>query len=323
MFSTAIVHLIGGYALDILLGDPRWMPHPVKLLGRIIIQAEEVLRRVFPKSPNAERLAGVILAVSVVGAAYGSTALLLYLAGRVHPWLFHGLSIWLIYTTLAARGLDVETRVVYEELAKGGIVRARKLVANVVGRDTANLDESGIARAAVETIAENTVDAVVSPIFYLALGGPALGIAYKAVSTLDSMVGYKNDRYLHLGWASARLDDLANFIPARLTGWLLVPLAAVISRFDYVQSVKTLLTDRRKHESPNSAYPEAAFAGALRVRLGGPCYYQGRLVEHPVIGGELGEVGPEHIPKAISLMYITSLMALSLGLALVWIKGGW
>lgn len=323
MFSTAMAHLIAGYLLDIFLGDPRWMPHPVRLLGRVIARAEGLLRRVFPPSPGGERLAGVILTVSVVGFAYFSVAFLLFCAGRIHPWLFHGLSVWIVYTVLATRSLDQETRVVYRELVRGDLQRARKLVANVVGRDTAELDENEVARAAVETIAENTVDAVVSPIFFLALGGPALGIAYKAVSTLDSMVGYKNERYLYLGWASARLDDLANFIPARLTGWLLVPLSALVSGQDFLLSVKTVKRDRAKHESPNSAHPESAFAGALRVQLGGPCRYQGRLVEHPVIGSGLGGVQPKHIPKAIVLMYITSLLALSLGLGLIGVRGGW
>ncbi len=315
--------MIVGYVLDIFLGDPRWMPHPVRLLGRIIVYLEKVLRRVFPASPNGERLAGVVLAAGMIGLAYFSVALLLSWAARVHPWLYHGLSVWFVYTVLATRSLDGETRVVYRELVKGNLHKARKLVANVVGRDTANLDESGVSRAAVETIAENTVDAVVSPVFYLALGGPALAMAYKAVSTLDSMVGYKNERYLYFGWASARLDDMANFVPARLAGWLLVPLAAAVSRFDCLQSWKQVAKDRRKHESPNSAYGEAAFAGALRVRLGGPCYYQGRLVEHPVIGAGLDEVRPEHILRAILLMYVTSLLTLSLGLGLVWLKGGW
>lgn len=323
MFSTAMAHLIAGYLLDIFLGDPRWMPHPVRLLGRVIARAEGLLRRVFPPSPGGERLAGVILTVSVVGFAYFSVAFLLFCAGRIHPWLFHGLSVWFAYTVLATRSLDQETRVVYRELVRGDLQRARKLVANVVGRDTAELDENEVARAAVETIAENTVDAVVSPIFFLALGGPALGIAYKAVSTLDSMVGYKNERYLYLGWASARLDDLANFIPARLTGWLLVPLSALVSGQDFLLSVKTVKRDRAKHESPNSAHPESAFAGALRVQLGGPCRYQGRLVEHPVIGSGLGAVQPKHIPKAILLMYITSLLALSFGLGLIGIREGW
>lgn len=306
------IYLVAGFILDLAFGDPRWLPHPVWFIGKFTTFLDKVLRKVFGPSASGLRVAGIVLVIAVVGLTYASVELLLQVAEWIHPWCLHVISVLLVYTVLATRSLDRETRQVYRGLMCGDLPGARRVLANVVGRDTERLDEQQVARAAVETIAENTVDAVISPLLYLALGGPSLGMTFKAISTLDSMVGYKNEKYLYLGWASARLDDLANWVPARLAGWVLIPLAALLLGKDFALSLRTVARDARKHESPNSAYGEAAMAGALGVSLGGSCYYQGRLVEHPVIGPGIRPLEPRNIGDAISLMYCTAVLGLGL-----------
>jgi len=290
--------LLAAVLLDLFLGDPRRLPHPVVGIGRIISALEKILRRLV----RNERLGGVLLLITVVGLTTTITLLLVKGASALHPYLSFAVSTWLSYTCLAAHSLHAESKLVADRLAAGDLEGARELLSRIVGRDTGNLDEPEIWRALVETVAENTSDGVIAPLFFLMLGGPVLGLAYKAVNTLDSMVGYKNERYLHFGWASARFDDLANWLPARLTGLLMVvvaPLAGLSGRYSF----RMMLRDGRNHSSPNSGIPEAATAGALGVQLGGVNSYFGTIVEKPTIGDPLRVLNSESYCGAIRLMY--------------------
>lgn len=256
--------LLAGVALDLMVGDPHWLPHPVRAIGWWAAHMEKMLRVQF-----AGRFAGALFWFLVVGPFTGFVWL--SVAWLPRPWI----SIYWIYTLLAIRSLDRETTRAVHALASGNLNRAREAVSMVVGRDTAKLDQAGVLRAATETLAENLSDGVVAPLFYLALGGPAAMAAYKAVNTLDNLVGYKNDRYRNFGWFSARADDWANFIPARLTA-VLISLCALLPRLRFRNSVLIAWRDARSQPSPNSGWPEAAMAGALGVRLGGVNHYKGR-----------------------------------------------
>jgi len=291
--------------LDLLLGDPRWLPHPVVGIGRMISVLERLLRRLV----RNELLGGVLLLVIVVGMTWSLAFFLLKGAYAVSPYLGFAVAAVLSWTCLAARSLHAESRLVADRLAVGDLEGARKYLSRIVGRDTDGLSEQEIWRALVETVAENTSDGVIAPLFYLMLGGPALGLAYKAVNTLDSMVGYKNERYLRFGRASARFDDLANWLPARITGILMVavaPLAGLSGRNGF----RILLRDGRNHSSPNSGVPEAAAAGALGVRLGGTNRYFGAPVEKPTIGDPLRDLSLESYRGAIRLMYGSAVLML-------------
>ncbi len=265
----------------------------------------------------AERLAGVILAVFIVGGVFLISTGLINLARFIHPTLGTGLSIVLIFTTLSIKSLYQESMKVYWALQKGDILKARKDLAMIVGRDTENLDFVEIVRAGVETVAENTVDGVISPLFFAFLGGAPLALAYKAINTLDSMVGYRNEKYIRFGWASARLDDIANFIPARIAG-ILMPLAAFLCGERGFEALKIVLRDGQKHPSPNSGISEAAVAGALGVQLGGLNFYQGKPSPKPTLGDSTRSLTPEDIYRANRIMLVTSGLALTLGLLSRW-----
>ncbi|WP_027717525.1 adenosylcobinamide-phosphate synthase CbiB [Desulfovirgula thermocuniculi] len=300
------------YLLDLVVGDPPRIPHPVVAMGRLIAVLEALLRRL-ARRPLALRAAGAFLAAAVVGASYAATLLLLRLASLLHPWAAVALEIWLLSTTFAVRGLAEAAREVGEPLREGNLLLARRRVAMIVGRDTSSLDEEGVARAAVETVAENIVDGFVSPLFYALLGGAPLAMAYRAVNTLDSMVGYRDEAYRDLGWASARLDDLANFLPARWAGLLLV-VAAWLSGRRAGAAWRALKSDACKHPSPNSGFPEAAMAGALGLRLGGWNYYRGRPSFRPYLN-EAGEPPrARHISQAVDMLYLTAALAVASGL---------
>lgn len=296
------------YLIDLLLGDPRWFPHPVRGMGWAIGRLEGLLRA----GRLNERLAGCILVLSVVGGTYAVTWILLKWAGRIHPQVGFALSVLLIYTAMAAKSLYQESMGVARFLEEGKIEEARRWVGMLVGRDTQDLDEKEITRAAVETVAENLVDGVTSPLFYAFLGGAPLALAYKAVSTLDSMVGYKNPRYLRFGWASARLDDLANYLPARLTA-LLIPLAALLCRQDARECWAAIRRDGGKNPSPNSGLSEAGMAGALGIQLGGTNTYGGMPSQKPLIGLPMKPLEVKDIRGANRLMWVTSFLALLLG----------
>jgi len=307
-----MVYLVAAaFLLDLLVGDPRFLPHPVVGIGRLISFGETRLAA-GARSAAAQRAAGMILATLVVGLSAGLVFLLLLLARRL-GWPFYlAVQVYFIYTAVAARGLAAAALRVYRALRAGDLVAARRLVGEVVGRDTGQLAEAGISRAAVETVAENTVDAVVAPLFYALLGGAVLAVAYRAVNTLDAMVGYRNERYRYLGWASARLDDLANYLPARITGGLLV-LAAFLTGHSGWRTWSTMVRFGSHHPSPNSGVAEAAVAGALGVRLGGPVSYAGQVAQHPYLGDGPGEPGAGHIRGAVALMLVTAVLAVASG----------
>lgn len=289
------LELLLAFALDSVVGDPKWLPHPVRLIGKAVEKGEELLRKKMDgKAGGVVLAAGIVFTTFVVMHFF----VLLLRAPSNGPVKFIGslVVVFLASSTLALRGLLGTVRDVYmtDDLAE-----SREKLSHIVGRDTGALDEDGVRRAALETLAENTADGVVAPLFYLALGGVPLAMAYKAVNTLDSMVGYKNERYREFGWASARLDDLLNYIPARLTGLLIVAAVLILSGFSREEArraFRAMLSDGRNHTSPNAGYSEAAMAGALNVRLGGPSTYGGRLVEKPHIFArgteDYGNVGP-------------------------------
>jgi adenosylcobinamide-phosphate synthase len=303
---TRLAALAVGFGLDQVLGDPPGWPHPVRWLGRLITALEPPLRRVLP-----ERLGGVVLLLLVTGTAGGVTWGLLTLAGYVHPWARVAVAALLMYWGLAARSLARETQAVLAPCRKGDWAEARRRLSGIVGRDTRDLPPEEIYRACVETVAENTTDAVVAPLFFAALLGPVGLWVFKAISTLDSMVGYRNERYRRFGWASARADDLANLLPARLT-YLLIALAALLTRRDARGAVRIGWRDGRKHPSPNSAWAEAAMAGALRVQLGGPATYQGLPSRKPHLGDSGEPVTADKVEQAIRLMLVTAWLALLL-----------
>lgn len=298
--------LLPAVVLDLLLGDPHWMPHPVRWMGRTISSLEGPLRRLFPKTPAGERGAGIVLALVLPALFGGGSALILWGLGQLSHWLSWAVQLWFTYQLLAARSLQKESMAVCLPLKEHDLEGARRAVSRIVGRDTQVLDETGVAKAAVETVAENTCDGVTAPLIFLFLGGLPAGMAYKAVSTLDSMVGYKNEKYRWFGWASARLDDVLNFIPARLSGLLMCLGAALLPGCSGRRAWKVFWRDRRKHASPNSAHTEAACAGALGVQLAGDASYFGKIVSKPTLGDPTRPVEPEDIPRACRLMYATA-----------------
>jgi adenosylcobinamide-phosphate synthase len=311
-YLTAIIL---GYVIDLVVGDPYWFPHPVRFIGKLINMLEKCIRKV-AKTDRALKIGGVFLLVLTVAITGGVMLAILWalsLAGEVYLFVGQVFFSWLILST---KCLAFEAKMVYKSF-DGGIEAARKRVAYIVGRDTESLTEDEIIKATVETVAENTTDGIISPLVYLLIGGPVLGMMFKAASTLDSMVGYKNDKYLYLGWASAKFDDVLNYIPARLTGFIMV-VASFICRLDGKSSYKILKRDRRNHKSPNCAWSESAAAGALGIELGGTHNYFGKSVYKPTIGDATREVNKNDILKMNKLMYVTSVISLVVFTAIAW-----
>ena len=298
-----------GFVLDRIFGDPRKLYHPVRAVGLLISFLEKGFRRVFPKSQGGELAAGVFFGISVVLVSTAVPGVLLWLAYRISPWCTFGLAVFWDYQLLAAKSLKTESMKVREALAAGDLAAGRRAVSMIVGRDTENLTEEGVAKAAVETVAENTSDGVTAPLLYLALGGPVLGFFYKSVNTLDSMVGYKNEKYLYFGRFSAKMDDVLNWIPARVSGLLMV-LASPLAGLSMGGAFRIFRRDRRNHASPNSAHTEAAAAGALGVQLAGDAWYFGKLYQKPSMGDPIRPVEYEDIKRVNRLMYRTSELAL-------------
>ena len=284
--------------LDWILGDPRWFFHPVVAIGKLIAWLEPHLRRLV----RSELSSGALLLVLTVGSTVAAALLLLRGAYAVSPYMGILVATILSWNCLAARSLHRESELVADALSRGDLDAARKFLSFIVGRDTEKLGEAEIWRGAVETVAENSSDGVIAPLLFLMLGGPVLGLAYKAVNTLDSMVGYKNERYLQFGWASARFDDLVNWLPARLTGALMV-LASPVAGLNQKDAWRIMLRDGNNHSSPNSGIPEAAAAGALGVQLGGANRYFGKVVEKPTIGDPLKPLDRRAWQGAVRLMY--------------------
>jgi adenosylcobinamide-phosphate synthase len=279
------------------------LPHPVVIIGKAISLLEKLIRKVMKKEESL-KAAGLLFPIIIVGGSYLVVALLLYGASLIHEWLAIALEIWLISTTIAVKGLGDAGLEVYRHLKEKNLAKARHSLGMIVGRDTDNLDESEIARGAVETVAENIVDAIISPMFFALIGGGPLAMAYRAVNTLDSMVGYKNEKYLNLGWASARLDDVANYIPARVTALLLF-LACWVSRLNFKNAWKMLIRDAKLHPSPNSGIPEAMIAGSLGIQLGGTNYYNGVVSHRAIMGDPTRKIEVDDIIKTIQMMRLT------------------
>lgn len=319
MIRYRLISILIGAGLDCLIGDPQWMPHPVRLMGALISALDKLWNRE-EDSPLVLRIKGFVLAAFVVSATLQITWGLLRVLYGWGPAAGVAAESILCCYALAARNLRDSSMEVYEALTENGgdLVNARRAVSMIVGRDTENLDREGVIRAAVETVAENTADGVIAPLFYLALGGAVGGMVYKAVNTMDSMLGYKNERYQYFGTAAARLDDAAGFIPARLSGILLVA-AAGLTGMDAAGAWRIFCRDRYAHKSPNSAQSESAVAGALGVQLAGDAVYGGQVVHKPFIGDPLREIEEEDIRRANKLMYAAS--GLGLGLAAVLLAG--
>lgn len=309
--------------LDAAVGDPRWFPHPVRWMGLIVDWCDRSVHRL-NLSPLKQRLVGVLVAVALPMGAYAVGALFVWFGNVIDPLWGSVVTVLLAWTTLAARDLIDHVLSVQRALQSISLKEARSAVAKIVGRDTEEMEESDIVRATIETLAESTADGIMAPLFYLAIGGAPLALAYKAVSTLDSMIGHKDDRYRWFGWASARLDDAANFLPARITALLLVLSAGIVSRsWPAMQRTWQILRrDGGQHPSPNSGRPEAAMAGALGVQLGGMNRYDGFPVERPCLGDSDQPLTRAHIRMALMLMIWTSLAGILLGMGwLLMVKG--
>lgn len=312
--------LLAAVGLDIALGDPRWLPHPVRGMGRVIAWCDTHVRSMC-HSASSLRLAGIGLAVGLPILAYSLGALMIEQTEALSPWLGKFVTIGLAFTTLAGRDLMEHVRTVHRRLLGGDLVNARHAVSMIVGRDTETLSEPEVVRATVETIAESTADGVIAPLVYLTIGGAPLALAYKAINTLDSMVGHRDARYVDFGWASARLDDVANWIPARLTAGLIVLAAGIATgRWNRTKaSWRILCRDGHKHSSPNSGRPEAAMAGALGIRLGGTNFYEGRPHERPKIGDSSRTLAPHDIELAVRIMMVTFGLGLVLAVLSLWV----
>jgi adenosylcobinamide-phosphate synthase len=312
---TAVI--CAGFIADCFFGDPHFMPHPVRVMGFIIAKGDKILR----KNNNILNLvSGAFLSIFLIALTYAASFSALYFLYKINYILGAAVEIFLCYQIFAAKALKDESMKVYYELQKKDIIKSRLYLSYIVGRDTENLNEEQISKAAVETVAENLSDGVIAPMIYMLIGGAPLGLAYKAVNTLDSMIGYKNDKYMFFGKFAARLDDVVNFIPSRISALSMIA-AAFICRMNYKRAVKVFLRDRYKHKSPNSAQTESVCAGALETVLSGSNYYGGVLVEKPVIGvldGEdmnnLRKTDKEDIKTANKLMYAASCVALLAGI---------
>lgn len=323
-----IMAFVLGFLLDMLFGDPYWLPHPIRLIGNLITALERRLLGNSEKREEKRELArGIVLVICVLGITVVVAALLLMVAYGAHPYLGILVESVMTYQILAAKCLKVESMKVYQCLKKGDLEAARKAVSMIVGRDTEALDAEGVAKAAIETVAENTSDGVIAPMLYTALGGPILGFFYKAVNTMDSMVGYKNEKYLYFGRAAAKLDDVLNYIPARISAYLMIIAAFLGGRYlDGKQAYKIYKRDNRKHASPNSAQTESVCAGALGIRLAGDASYFGKTVKKPYIGDAWRRVEFEDIKRANRLMYLTAgicevVCLLTMSAVYLWLKG--
>lgn len=308
--------LLCAYLLDLAVGDPDWFPHPVRGIGRLIQGGERVTRRWW----RNERLAGALTVVWVVSV----TGLVVWGSLRAAAWAgagwYDAVAVGWLYLGLSTRSLSDHVRQVARDLRAGDLPAARRSVARIVGRDTAALDASGVSRAAIESVAESAVDGVVAPLFFAALGGAPLLWIFKAVSTCDSMIGYKDARYRRFGTVGARADDVLNFVPARLA-LCLFPLAALLTGASARGAWHIAWRDRRHHASPNAGIPEAAMAGALHVRLGGPASYGGEMEDKPYFGAEFEPPQPRDVARAIRVMWIVSLLALGVAVGLAWVTG--
>ncbi|WP_297135404.1 adenosylcobinamide-phosphate synthase CbiB [Terrisporobacter sp.] len=302
-----ILSMYIGYTLDLIIGDPYSFPHPVRYIGKLISSVEKLIRKI-TSSDKGLKIAGFFLWFITVGITFGITYLVVNLF-KFNKIAFLAVNSILIYTTLATKCLKDEAVKIYKVLKTGDIEKSRIQLSYIVGRDTTSLNEKEIVRATVETVAENTVDGIIAPLFYGFIGGAPLAMAYKAINTLDSTVGYKNDKYYYLGYASAKIDDIANYIPARI-GLILLSLGSLFVGFDFKNSLKIGYRDRKNHKSPNCAYSEGAVAGALGIQLGGTNIYFGKEVYKPTIGDKSREIEIEDIVRTNKIMYSASIISI-------------
>lgn len=300
LLAMNVLDLILAVVLDLIIGDPYWFPHPVIYIGKLISKLDK-LGRVLCKTNVQIKAFGGIIVVVVAFSSFLVPFIILKISSEVF-WLYHIFNIILLWTTIATKGLHKEGKKVYDSLVKNDIDDARVKLSYIVGRDTKTLSEYEIVRADVETIAENTADGVIAPILYAIIGGAPLAMMYKGINTMDSMLGYMNEKYKYIGFFPAKTDDVFNFIPARITGFLIC-LAAPLVGGNITQSIKVMIRDRKNHKSPNCAYPEGAAAGAMRVQLGGTNVYFGEKMYKPTIGNKIKDLGKEHIVDTIKLMY--------------------
>lgn len=312
-FLYSAISMIIGFLLDMIIGDPHWKYHPICIIGNMISFFERHLRKYFPKNERGERTAGIWLTVivcTVTAIVTGAVTFVAYSA--VSYKLFIVTESLMCYFVIAANSLKKESMKVGICLKNSDMLGARESVSMIVGRDTQFLDEEGVIKATVETVAENTSDGVIAPLFYTVLGGGCLAFVYKAINTMDSMVGYKNEKYVNFGWAAAKLDDVVNFIPSRISAVLMIA-ATFVSGLDWKNAIRIFKRDRFNHTSPNSAQTESVCAGALDVRLAGDAYYFGKLYKKPFIGDSVRELRTEDISRVNKLMYISAVFMLFMG----------
>jgi adenosylcobinamide-phosphate synthase len=303
-----IIAFMAGFIIDLILGDPYQLPHPIRLIGNLIAKLEKILLgKIKERNEKKELQRGIMLVITILLSTVLITTLILILSYKINIYFGTIVEAIMTYQILATKCLKVESMKVYHSLKNQTLEEARKAVSMIVGRDTQCLDEIGVAKAAIETVAENTSDGVIAPMLYTALGGPILGFLYKAVNTMDSMIGYKNDKYIYFGRAAARLDDIVNFIPSRISAYIMIIASFLAGKSFSGKGAYTIYKrDNRKHASPNSAQTESVCAGALGLQLAGDASYFGKIVHKPFIGDSLRKVEYEDIRRANKLMYMTA-----------------
>ncbi|MBQ3405243.1 MAG: cobalamin biosynthesis protein CobD [Oscillospiraceae bacterium] len=310
-----VLAVLLGLILDLIIGDPHGLPHPVAGIGRLISALEKLLRKLLPKTPRGERAAGAVLWILVVGVSFALPFFILRFGYMINPWLGFGLESIMCWQILAAKSLRAESMKVYKALESGSLEDSRYAVSMIVGRDTVCLDDAGVTRAAVETVAENTSDGVIAPLLFMAIGGAPLGFFYKAVNTMDSMLGYVEPPYKDIGLVPAKADDVMNFIPARASALLMLCGGGILG-MDFKNGWRIFRRDRLKHASPNSAQTESVCAGLMGLRLAGDAWYHGVLHKKEYIGDEINPIEHADIPRACRLMYMTAFLALPLSLVI-------
>lgn len=304
-----LVAVVCGFILDLFFGDPLWMPHPICLIGNLIGFLEKKLRKIAGDDSSNLLVAGFSLVVIILTFSFVVPYYILVLAKSISPWLAFVVETIMFYQIFAIKSLKDESEKVYDKLIHSTIEQARIQLSWIVGRDTAELSKEEVTKGTIETIAENTADGVIAPMFFMIIGGAPLAFLYKGINTMDSMVGYKNEQFLYFGRCAARLDDIANFIPARISAFFMI-VATVVLNYNYKNAIKIFLRDRYKHLSPNSAQTESVVAGALGITLGGGHYYFGKFVPKEVMGDEINKVRFEDIKKTNKIMYASSAIGL-------------
>jgi len=311
MFIYSIYACFIGFFIDFIIGDPQWLFHPIRLIGKLIVFFEKYFRKIFSNTKKGLKIAGLLLVILVCSISSGIVFIIVFFTYKLNFYCGLIFESIICYFMIAAKALKTESINVYNKILYADINESRKAVSMIVGRDVNVLDEKGVIKAAVETVAENLSDGVIAPIIYMIIGGSTLGIFYKAINTMDSMIGYKNDRYIYFGKSAAKLDDFMNFFPSRISAFIMI-LASFILKKDYKNAVRIFKRDRFKHSSPNSGQTEAVCAGALDIQLAGDAYYFGKLYKKPLIGDAIKDVNPKNILEINSIMYLSSVIALFL-----------